>query len=200
MTLFTPNYAFPFPELTDIPDGATETENLAIAVDTQMQANAATAAAASTRTALLAALLGTGVGIRSSQLTGTNTTSSTSNVTLTISATVAGHSFTVPTSGIVDFTWEAGIFTSVASGATAVIGLVVAQGSVVGSGTILSATTDATSFQVDGTQNTPGNKSRAVTGLTPGAACNCYLVWKITSGVQVATVFNPHVKSIPQFA
>lgn len=36
MTAHTTNYSLPYPELSDVPDGATETENLAVAIDTAL--------------------------------------------------------------------------------------------------------------------------------------------------------------------
>lgn len=72
MTTHTPNYSFPAPELTDIPDGATQMQNLASAIDSQLavtDANVATKANESDRGLPFANYASTGVSLTSGGFT-----------------------------------------------------------------------------------------------------------------------------------
>jgi hypothetical protein len=199
MTLFTPNYSFPISELSDTPNGAAQIDALAEAIDSQLAVTDADVAANATRAALLTALLGSGVGMQSTQTNGSATTTGTSNAAMSVSAVIVGHSFLAPLSGIVRFAWAANVSHSLSSGSTIVVGCAVATGGTVGSGTIVSDTVDVDSFQVDGTNNTPGYKSRPVIGLTPGDTYNVFLKWRET-GSGTATARNPSIESIPMLA
>jgi hypothetical protein len=104
MTSHTPIYSFPYGELTDSPDGATETENLANAVETQVKANADAAAAAVTRTALVTTLDGGPfITVIGGQYRTSNTTA-TSGTTAKQAATTGALSLKANTTYRVKFT------------------------------------------------------------------------------------------------
>lgn len=197
MTLFTPNYSFPFPELSDIPNEPTQVEALAIAIDSQLAVTDGNVTANATRAALLAALLGTSA-VRYTNFTAAQTVNdtvgaSTPYVNLTTGAsTLCGHTFVAPPSGIVKVTWGLNGSTSIASGSTLFVGSNVAQGASLGLGTTQSAASNDEAIQITGTNNVPGQRSRPVTGLTPGSIYNVWIQWR-NSGAATGHGFLPFV-------
>jgi hypothetical protein len=138
----------------------------------------------------------TGASVHNVPVSGNATTTNSANAAMTVSAAVVGHSFIAPASGTVRIGWGANCFHSLASGSTMFIGASVAQGSTVGSGTVVSAITDASSLQANGQSVLPGYRSRTVTGLTPGSTYNMFLLWH-ESGGGTATAANPYTESQP---
>lgn len=186
MTNHTTNYGFPYGELTDTPDGATQVENLAIAIDTQVKTNANTAAAATVaaaaRSVLLATLMGT-AGTRYTDFTTSQTVASlTVNTYTTVVDTagtpnICGHTFVAPPSGIVEFEWGANPVSGTTS-STVFMGVQVNQGGVVGSGTVQSAVNDNEAFNTNTTARLGCTRSRVLTGLTAGNTYNVRIMWR----------------------
>lgn len=204
MTLHTPNYAFPYGELSDQPDGATQMENLAIAIDTQVKSNADSATAAVIRSALLTTLLG-GATTQTKQFATTDTVATTTATSIyadlarVTTGALCGVTFHVPPSGTVKVEWNGSFHSSLASGSTVFVGASVSTGGVIGSGTSVSAAADNEAIQIDGTNNTPGSKWKYVSGLNPGDVLNAWIQWR-NSGAATASGFTPSIGVSPVLA
>jgi hypothetical protein len=199
MTAHTANYSFPYPELTDTPDGATETQNLAVAVDAALATEASTRTTATGRAALLATLMGSAV-MRYTTLSGTiNSLSSSSyGALLDSSSNSCGHSFVAPPSGIVVIKWGLNVSSGTTS-STVFVGTAVKTGGTVGAGTLVSDVTDDEAFTCADTQRYPGQRERPVTGLTPGSTYNVRISWR-NSGVTTSTANKPWIITEPKLA
>jgi hypothetical protein len=201
MTLFTPNYSFPFPELSDTPDGATQMGNLATAVDTALHSTDATVATNGTRATLLATLLGTS-GVRYTHFTSATTvaglTVTTPTALVDTSGNSCGHTFVAPPSGIVRIAWGANILSGT-TGSTVFVGTDVKTGGTVGSGTAQSAVSDDESFTTSSTSRVPGARERFLTGLTSGSTYNVRLMWR-NSGSTTSTATTPWCVTVPVLA
>lgn len=206
MTAHTPTYGWPYPELTDPPDGATEPANLALAIDTSLAALAATVATNAGRAAIFAALVGNaGVGTRyDTRPTAITSVTSTAYVNLveTAGSALCGVSFVVPVSGAVTIEWGATAGSDALTITTA-LATRVATGNIVGSGATFSVESDTESAQITtgaGANLLTVARQRTVSGLTPGAIYNAWILWRIQTAAHTGRAQNPWITVRPEIA
>jgi hypothetical protein len=196
MASTTTNRGYPFLQLGDMPDIAGGLEDLANAVDADVTSIVGDIATNAQRATILAAIYGSAVEV-STQTSANATTTATSNAAMTVAAVIVGHSFVACPSGKVRLVWGGTALHSLASGSTIVCGAAVADGGTVGSGTVESDAADVASWQVNGTEAKPAERTRIVTGLTPGNTYNCFIKWRETGG-GTATCIDPFIISSPE--
>lgn len=141
----------------------------------------------------------TGAGGRYTKFTAAQTvttTTSTTYVNMVTGATLCGHSFIAPPSGITRIAWGVNALSSVAGSSTVFVGVSVAVGSTVGSGTSVLAANNDEAIEVGNNQNTPGYRCRYQTALTPGTTYNVWILWRNT-GAATASAFLPFIESAP---
>jgi hypothetical protein len=196
MTLFTPNYAWPFPELTDSPNGPTEIENLALAIDTQLAVTDGTVATNASRATLLATLFGTAVPVYYAP---TVTVATINSLTFAgfrdTSANLLGVSFVAPPSGKVSISFGAALISSVSTSEVQLT-FNVLTGSTVGSGSSIFTGTAQSSVVTKTTTETMPSRHVDVTGLTPNSSFNASFTWKLTAA-GTATAAIPWMEIIP---
>lgn len=199
MTLHTPNFAIPYPELTDTPDGATQMANIATTVDDVLGSVADDVATNATLATLLATLLGGAAQRYNAQHGALTGTTSTAYVDALVSGAGAATTFISPPSGIVGIDFGADGRSS-ATNLSAVFSPQVRQGATIGSGTVQLASNDTQSC---GTNSQTNNMTvvgfHELTGLTPGATYNVVLQWKV-SNTGSANGGNPRVRITPRLA
>jgi hypothetical protein len=126
------------------------------------------------------------------------TTTSTAYVNVLTGAVLCGHSFVAPPSGIVRIGWGINALGSNPGSSTVFVGVSVAVGATVGSGTTVLAANNDEAIQIGNNQNTPGYRTRYQTALTPGTTYNCWIMWR-NSGAATASGFLPFIESFPVF-
>ena len=95
-------------------------------------------------------------------------------------ATICGTAFVAPTSGKVLITWRCTLSNS-GNNYTA-CSYQIATGSVVGSGTAFQSAADERTVSTDTTTFEGQGASEYVSGLTPGANYNVFLMHRVTAG------------------
>jgi len=121
------------------------------------------------------------------------------STTYTLGGTTVGTAFTAPTSGSVKVTWSARL----ALGSDTNLSYVSAEvrtGSSVGSGTVVSATSDDSALELGQATTTriQASRARVVTGLTAGSTYNVSL-WHRTTSADNATIYFREVLVEPLF-
>lgn len=102
------------------------------------------------------------------------------NVTATAYADIVngttklGVPFIAPSSGIVKLSWGCNAFSGLV-GSSLFVGAAVSTGSTIGSGTPFSAANDDEALVFSDTTDSPGDRSRRITGLVPGAPYNAWV-------------------------
>lgn len=124
--------------------------------------------------------------------------SATYTGTRTGTSNIAGTAFTAPNSGNIMVLWAAGI--SITTGGFVLVSFQVAVGLVVGSGTVVQAPSDNIQVQGTATSETSEATFYPVTGLTPGAAYNIQLMYRIGGGATNSTINRPRVSVMPLLA
>jgi hypothetical protein len=193
MTSTTTNYAFRFPDESDSPDGATQTENLASDVDAQLAVTDAKVSAnttALTRPNLLATLLGSFTEQYTEPTAGVAAITSTTFVAVKDASgnVIAGCVFVAPPSGNVWIDYGMGVHT----GDTTTVTVAVLTGGVLNSGTIVLAAADTHGFASTAAATVPGSHKIRVTGLTPGTTYNTFVLWR-TSGGASSSAAHPYI-------
>lgn len=190
MTSTTTNRAYPFPDETDGPDGATQIENLASAVDTDVQSIADEVDAIDlSRAALLSTLLG-GAGVQyiGNTINPASISSGGGFVFLRDASNniLGGRVFVAPPSGIVTVHFGLSMNAG-AGGHTMEFGIEVLEGGVVGSGTVFKAIGDDTTISSTAAATVPGSRVVTITGLTAGDTYNTLPLWRsTTAGTTIA--------------
>lgn len=114
------------------------------------------------------------------QTANSGTTTSTSFTATLTGATTAQRAFVAPTSGRVKVDWKATLSNS---GANATLcGFEVRSGSVLGSGSVVTAAADAAAVRNDSTVIEGFGTHRLITGLTAGASYNAQLMFRVAAG------------------
>lgn len=167
----TPVYSFPYPALTDAPNGATQIQALADAVEDQLQVTDASVTA-------LNALFATGVTLSNSQATAATTTSLTYTETLTGGA-ACSVIFVAPASGkvIVHNSGTARNSTT----ARSTISWIIRNGGTVGAGTTFLDGGDNFAVSVVGAEEMMVGRAVLVTGLSSGSTYNIRQQFKNSS-------------------
>ena len=130
--------------------------------------------------------------------TTSRTTSSTTFTSTLSPANICGTSFVAPTSGKVLVTWRC---TLVNSGANyTACSYSIASGSTVGSGTTFQAADDSRTVSTDSTTFEGQGASEYVSGLTPGATYNVFLMHRTSNGASTATFLRRTVGVVPLIA
>jgi hypothetical protein len=203
MTLHTPNYAFPYGELSDPPDGATQMENLAVAVDTQVKSNADAAAAAlsaaTTLAALKAALYGSAQTVYyAPTITVASITPANTNFAgfRDTGANLLGVAFVAPPSGRVSIKFGAALASSSASSEVQLT-LNMNEGAVIGAGASVIAAATGNAVVTKSTTETMPERSLVQFGLTPGDTLNVSFTWKVTLAGSTASAALPWIEITP---
>lgn len=171
----TPIYGFPYPSLSDPPNGPAQFQALAQAVETQIQRLDSIPAAVSATVA------------------GDVNTTSATFVALTGDP---GVSFTSPASGRVLVTIGSA-FDNGAADTFALMGFQIRTGSVVGSGTIVIAANDNDTVGILGTNDAVSGRTTLVTGLISGNTYNAQALYKRFSGTGTAFFARRTIAVIP---
>lgn len=111
-------------------------------------------------------------------------------------ATVCGMAFIAPPSGKVQITWRATMANS-GNNYTA-SSFAVAAGSTVGSGAVFQSGDDARTVSTDSTTFEGQGATEYVSGLTPGATYNAYMVHRVVAGI--GTFLRRTIGVVPQQA
>lgn len=124
--------------------------------------------------------------------------STTYTGTRTGTANVAGTAFTAPNSGNIRVDWAAGI--SITTGGFVLVSFQIAQGSVIGSGSVVVAPSDNVQIQGTATSETSEATFYPVSGLTGGSSYNVQLMYRIGGGATNSTINRPRVMVTPLLA
>lgn len=121
------------------------------------------------------------------------------STSFTLGGTTVGTSFTAPTSGAVKITWSAKFALGSDTNLT-YVSAEVRTGSVVGSGSVVSAAADDSSLELGQASTTrlQASRVRPVTGLTAGSTYNVSL-WHHTTAADNATLYQRDVLVEPMF-
>lgn len=125
-----------------------------------------------------------------------NQTTYTTMLTTGSPGALTGTVFTAPPSGIVRLSWG-GNFRANTAGIVVYIGLAVAAGGTLGTGTSVSAIADYETVQTTATGFiVPGSRTRYVTGLSANTTYNAYIQWR-TSGNGTGDANGVWVDAVP---
>lgn len=188
----TPVYGLPYPSLSEPPNGPAQFQDLAEAVELNLQATDANVATL----ALTTDKFSTGTANTSVQTTTGTTTSGSYTATFT-GGTAGSMSFTAPQSGKILILNNAQLSNS--SGVqTTLLSWELREGSVIGSGTVVTAASDDRALRVEGTSNMQMGDSTLITGLTAGASYNVRQMIR-GSGGTTASASRKRIIVIPVF-
>jgi len=173
----TPIFAFPYPALTDPPNGAAQIQALAEAVETELNATNADITALQTVTNKFA----TGATVQNFQAALANFTSTSFTETFTTSNTPAQIAFVAPPSGVVLIHMRSWLDNNLTAGRT-YVGWVLRNGAVIGSGTTVLAASDARAIHNMSAEDNEYGATFYVSGLTAGNSYNVRNAGRVTSG------------------
>jgi hypothetical protein len=173
----TPIFAFPYPALTDAPNGAAQIQALAEAVETELNATNADVTAVQTVTNKFA----TGATVQNFQAALANFTGTSYTETFTTSNTPAAVAFVAPPSGIVLIHMRSWLDNNLTAGRT-YVGWVLRNGAVIGSGTTVLAANDARAIHNSSAEDIEAGATFYVSGLTAGNSYNVRNAGRTTSG------------------
>lgn len=194
MTQYTPNYGFPYPELTDAPDGATQMEALAAAIDSALDTVDSTLSSSLTSStsasAIRTALFGnaTAVYFQNTNSIPTSSTNTTYADLLDSTGGRTGVVFVAPPSGKVEIKWGGNFrYNSGTTGQGAgFVGANVGAGATLGSG-LVNGIVDAEASEIPlfpgGAQTVGLARTRVVTGLTAGSTYNAWIAWRSSQSI-----------------
>lgn len=185
----TPIYSFPYPALTDAPNGAAQIQALAEAVETEIDRIDGDIGALPD--SVIAEL---GETMQSVQTT-TGTTTSLSYTETLSGGTACSGTFDAPQSGIVLVVNTAHI-TNNSSVQTTLMSYVIRTGSSVGSGSTVFSASDDDALRHVGTDDVQMSHVRAITGLTPGDTYNIRQAFR-TSGGSTGTYTRKRLTVVP---
>lgn len=170
----TPIYGFPYPALTDAPNGAAQIQALAEAVEADLAATDAAVAALDAEVKF-----GDGGTYPNSTQNTSGTTSSGTFTNVLTGGTTCSLTFVAPVSGTVDI-YNSGQVGNNTAGQSSICAHEVRAGAVVGSGAVVQAAAIENGILAGSTARftvvTP------VTGLVSGATYNVQLFFVVTGG------------------
>lgn len=152
---------------------------------------------------LLATLLSGSTASLGVNVSAVTLTTSSGTYALPTTGTAPSIPFVAPPSGIVKLDYTARASTNSATlGIYTFISLEVRTGSVVGSGTIIHATSDNDAIQIDVIQtiSETGTCFTILTGLTPNASYNARMLYRTGTASQTITYMNQYLFCTPALA
>lgn len=167
----TPIFAFPYPSLTDAPNGAAQIQALAQAVETSLNST-------NSNVTTLQTLFATGVAVTNTQNTLGTTTSLTYVETLT-GASPAQLIFVAPASGKVLVVNAA--FVDNTTTPRSYCSWIIRNGGTIGSGTTFLDGGDTKALSNVGVDDLSCSRTSLVTGLSPGSSYNIRQQFKVSS-------------------
>lgn len=167
----TPIYGFPYPGVSDSPNGPVQVQDLAEAVEAQLAVTDAAVAALNVQVPEATSYA------TSTQNTAGTTTSGAFTATLT-GGTACSLTFVAPASGKVDIYNTSQ--TTNSGAATSICSFALREGGVVGSGTVVLAAGIPHAVYSTGTGATRATVLTEITGLTPGATYNVRQEFAVT--------------------
>lgn len=173
----TPIFSFPYPALTDPPNGAAQIQALAEAVETELNATNADVTATQTVTNKFA----TGATVQNFQPALANFTSTSYTETFTTSNTPAQVAFVAPPSGVVLIHLRSWLDNNLTAGRT-YLSWVLRTGGTIGSGTVFLAASDARAMHNMSAEDNEYGATFYVSGLTAGNSYNVRNAGRVTSG------------------
>lgn len=173
----TPIFAFPYPALTDAPNGAAQIQALAEAVETELNATNADVTAVQTVTNKFA----TGATVQNFQPALANFATTGYTETFTTSNTPAAVAFVAPPSGVVLIHLRSWLDNNLTAGRT-YLSWVLRTGSTIGSGTVFLAASDARAMHNMSAEDNEYGATFYVSGLTAGNNYNVRNAGRVTSG------------------
>lgn len=190
----TPVYAFPYPALTDSPNGPTQIQALAEAVDDEIVRVDADVAAVVADVAAIDALV---------VVTDTEATDETgfTSTSFTGGGTPCGIAFTAPPSGIVVVLFHCRAESNTI-GVSVHTSVAIREGVTVGSGTVVSAATDEQGLQSQtdasggANQRSAAGTFRVISGLTAGNSYNAQVEFRMATAGN-GDIFDRSVAVIP---
>jgi hypothetical protein len=173
----TPIFAFPYPALTDAPNGAAQIQALAEAVETELNNTNADVTAVQTVTNLFA----TGVTVQNFQAALANFTGTSYTETFTTSNTPAAVAFVAPPSGKVLIHMRSWMDNNLTAGRT-YLSFIIRNGGVIGSGTTFLAASDARAIHNMSAEDNEYGATFFVSSLVAGNSYNVRNAGRVTSG------------------
>jgi hypothetical protein len=190
----TPIFAFPYPALTDAPNGAAQIQALAQAVETSLNTTNSNV----TANQVVVNKFSTGVTVTNQQNTSGTTASAAYTATLT-GGTTCSLTFVAPPSASV-LVINSTNLENTSSANTALMAFEIRQGASIGAGTVVFAASDTEANTMGGSAGVGVHATVAtpiLTGLVAGNTFNCRQMFRTSAGT--GTFANKRLTIVPIF-
>jgi hypothetical protein len=177
----TPIFAFPYPALTDPPNGAAQIQALAEAVEAELNGTNSDVTSLTSRVTVLENLYGTAVAVADSDTAISTTSSAAYTESWGGSNTPSAVAFVAPPSGKVIIHNSSYVDNNNATGYT-YLSWILRNGAVIGSGTTVALANDGWALVTFGVAGSAQGRATLVTGLTGGNSYNVRQAMKVVGG------------------